>query len=125
MIYLDTHVVLWLYEGLLDRFPDFAKQQIEENDLIISPMVQLELQYLFEIKRIKRESKIIVKELQQKMGLEISDEPLEEIMEAALPLQWTRDPFDRLIVATAKLNHTLLLTKDANIALHYKHIIWD
>jgi len=125
VIYLDTHVVLWLYEGLLDRFPDFAKQQIEENDLIISPMVQLELQYLFEIKRIKRESKIIVKELQQKMGLEISDEPLEEIMEAALPLQWTRDPFDRLIVATAKLNHTLLLTKDANIALHYKHIIWD
>ncbi len=125
MIYLDTHVALWLYEGLLDRFPDFAKQQLEENDLIISPMVQLELQYLFEIKRIKRESKIIIKDLQQRIGLEISDEPLEAIVEAALPLQWTRDPFDRLIVATAKLNHNLLLTKDTNIALHYKHIIWD
>lgn len=125
MIYLDTHVVLWLYEGLLDRFPDFAKRQLEGNDLIISPMVELELQYLFEIKRIKRDSRTIINELASKIALEISDEPLQKIIQAAVPLHWTRDPFDRLIVATAQITNAMLLTKDENIASHYKHVIWD
>jgi PIN domain nuclease of toxin-antitoxin system len=49
MIYLDTHVVLWLYlrkgEGLSGR----ARQLIEYEDvIIISPMILLELDYLHE-----------------------------------------------------------------------------
>ena len=52
MIYLDTHVVLWLYaqrgKGLSER----ACQLIEcANFVIISPMVLLELEYLNEIGR--------------------------------------------------------------------------
>jgi PIN domain nuclease of toxin-antitoxin system len=125
VIYLDTHVVIWLYEGLLDRFSDFAKQQIEENNVIISPMVQLELQYLFEIKRIKCASRIIIHELENKIGLEISQEPLQNIIQAALPFHWTRDPFDRLIVATAQISKAMLLTKDKMISSYYKHAIWD
>ena len=125
MIYLDTHVVLWLYEGLLDRFSVSAKQQLEENDLIISPMVQLELQYLFEIKRIKRDSSVIVNELIKKISLEICKEPLQMIIQTAISLCWTRDPFDRLIVATAQISNATLLTKDTHIALHYKNAVWD
>ena len=52
MIYLDTHVVLWLYlrkgEGLSGR----ARQLIEyEPVILISPMILLELDYLHEIGR--------------------------------------------------------------------------
>lgn len=125
MIYLDTHVILWLYEGLLDQLSDFAKQQIEENDLIISPIVCLELQYLFEIKRITRKSEVILNELVNKISLEISQEPFQKIVETALTLSWTRDPFDRLIVATAQISNTLLLTKDKNITLNYKYAVWN
>ena len=53
-IYLDTHVVLWLSEGLVERLPKAARRSIEENDLLFSPMVRLELQYLYEIKRCTR-----------------------------------------------------------------------
>jgi PIN domain nuclease of toxin-antitoxin system len=125
VIYLDTHVVIWLYEGVLDRFPDFAKNQMESNDLMISPMVELELQYLYEIKRINRNSRTIINELTHKIGLEISKEPLYTIIQSAIPLHWTRDPFDRLIVANAHISNTMLLTKDTHIAAHYKHVIWD
>src|SRR5579862_641557 len=102
VIYLDTHVVLWLYEGLLDRLPDFAKQQLEENDLFISPIVQLELEYLFEIKRIKRDSKTIVNDLIDRIALQTCQAPLLKIIQIAIKLNWTRDPFDRLIVANAQ-----------------------
>ena len=39
MIYLDTHVVVWLYAGRTDLFPPLAKSQIDGNDLLISPLV--------------------------------------------------------------------------------------
>lgn len=52
MIYLNTHVVLWLYlrkgEGLSVR----ARQLIEyEPVILISPIILLELDYLHEIGR--------------------------------------------------------------------------
>lgn len=52
MIYLDTHVVIWLYIGDSTRFSETAKKAIEEHDLLISPLVTLELTYLYEIGRL-------------------------------------------------------------------------
>lgn len=34
LIYLDTHIVLWLYEGILDKFPTKAKKRLETDSLI-------------------------------------------------------------------------------------------
>jgi PIN domain nuclease of toxin-antitoxin system len=39
-------------------------------------------------------------------------------------IQWTRDPFDRIIVAQATLKHSPLITKDETLRKHYKHCIW-
>ena len=50
-IYLDTHVVAWLYSGLTDKLTDLAKTLINDNEVYISAIVRLELQYLYEIKR--------------------------------------------------------------------------
>lgn len=49
MIYLDTHVVVWLYAGLTAKLSDLAKLLINKHELYISPIVRLELQYLYEI----------------------------------------------------------------------------
>lgn len=38
MMFLDTHVVVWLYAGDVGRIPRVARQKIEEQDLLISPM---------------------------------------------------------------------------------------
>jgi PIN domain nuclease of toxin-antitoxin system len=52
MIYLDTHVVLWLYLRKGDGLSDFARHLIEyKPEILISPMVLLEMDYLHEIGR--------------------------------------------------------------------------
>ncbi len=52
LIYLDTHVVVWLYAGDLYLFSSRIQRDLEENALFISPIVSLEVQYLREIGRI-------------------------------------------------------------------------
>lgn len=125
MIYLDTHVLIWLYEGLLNKFPAKAFQQLENNKLLISPMVQLELEYLYEIKRIACQANEILNELIVKLGLAFSDESFKQVIYKATQLNWTRDPFDRIIVATAALEDSPLLTKDSKINNHYPYAIWQ
>lgn len=124
MIYLDTHVVVWLYEGLVDNFSVLAKNCLEKNELMISPMVELELQYLFEIKKINQKPKNILAELEQTIGLKVCAQPLATLVTTASTIHWTRDPFDRLIVAAAKNQKTILLTKDRVIKQHYEKALW-
>jgi PIN domain nuclease of toxin-antitoxin system len=44
VIYLDTHVVVWLYAGDLELLPQEVRELLEGEELVISPMVELELQ---------------------------------------------------------------------------------
>jgi len=99
MIYLDTHVVVWLYAGLTDHLSSQAIDLIESNRLAISPMVQLELQYLQEIERINADSALIIESLGYSIGLEICQIPFIQVITESISQTWTRDPFDRLIVA--------------------------
>ena len=124
MIYLDTHVVVWLYGGITERLSQRAKTLINEHDLLISPMVSLELQYLYEIGRITDDSATIMADLAQRVGLRVCNKSFEMIVTRARALSWTRDPFDRIIVAQAELNNNLLLSKDQSIRKNYLHAIW-
>ena len=63
VIYLDTHIVVWLYAGLVEKLTVTAKEAVEQYDILISHVVRLELQYLFEIGRIKTKPGTIVKSL--------------------------------------------------------------
>ena len=52
MIYLDTYVVVWLYQKNQSKFSPEVITLIDKEELLISPMVELELEYLFEIERM-------------------------------------------------------------------------
>ena len=107
MIYLDTHVVVWLYSGLADKLSDVAKSLINDHELYISVIVRLELQYLYEIERITVESSTIVTDLSSRIGLTICNQDFNLIIDQALGITWTRDPFDRLIVSNAIVNNNI------------------
>ena len=124
LIYLDTHVVAWLYAGNLDRISGRGVKLIRQKMLRISPMVRLELQYLYEIERVKTPASEVVASLEREIGLEICDHPFTSVTELAEHLAWTRDPFDRLIVAQAAIGQDLLLTRDEIIRNHYTHAVW-
>lgn len=124
MIYLDTHVVAWLYAGQTKKLSKKAKKLINEDDIYISAVVRLELQYLYEIQRIADEANEIVFDLSDRIGLKICDKSFHAIVSGALDLTWTRDPFDRIIIANAGLNSNILVTKDQNILQNYAHARW-
>jgi PIN domain nuclease of toxin-antitoxin system len=58
---------------------------------------------------------LIVRDLAVRIGLQVDGVSFERIVEHALSLSWTRDVFDRLIVAHAQVNEESLVSKDAII----------
>ena len=125
VIHLDTHVIVWLYAKELSRFSNAGLERIEANALFISPMVTLELEYLYETGKIRCKSRVICDSLEQTIGLHVCDDSFAALARVALDQTWTRDPFDRIIVAQAKLADAPLLTKDNSIIKHYKKAFWD
>ena len=59
-----------------------------------------------------------------RIGLSVCDKPFERVVQEALALSWTRDPFDRLIVAQAAVGGDLLVTRDKTILQHYEPARW-
>jgi len=102
-----------------------AKSLINDHEIYVSPIVRLELQYLYEIGRVRDESDVIIMDLSNRIGLRVCQKDFNLIIGQALRINWTRDPFDRVIVANAKLNQNMLLSKDQNILANYVHGKWD
>ncbi len=121
MIYLDTHVVVWLYAGELAKLSEPAKELINDNEIAISPIVRLELQYLYEIQWITVDAGDIVSDLSDRIGLKVCDKNFNTIISGAFNFSWTRDPFDRIIVSNASVNNNILVTKDQNMIEHYEN----
>ncbi|HEX5235731.1 MAG TPA: PIN domain-containing protein [Silvibacterium sp.] len=123
--YLDTNVVLWLASGALARIRPAARRALERADLLVSPIVLVELEYLFEIERIRISARDAQIKIETEIGVRICDLPFTQVSAVALDEKWTRDPFDRIIVAQAKANGLApLISADREIAAHYPRTIW-
>jgi PIN domain nuclease of toxin-antitoxin system len=124
LTYLDTHVAAWLFSNLVDLLPAGVRARLEESDLLISPAVKLELQYLYEIRRITSSAEHIVNSLEKEIALKICDLPFLKVVDVALTASWTRDPFDRLIASQATLRGATLLTRDRDLLTHCEWAEW-
>lgn len=124
MIFLDTHVVVWLYAGERNRIPAAVAARIEADDLFLSPIVPLELQFLREIGRLRAEPCRMLDVLRETIGAQVDNTPFFPVVLQAMEMKWTRDPFDRLIVSQALLRQAPLLTRDAKIRKHYAGAVW-
>jgi len=87
-------------------------------------MAVLELEVLFELKRIANDSTEIVADLHRQFGLTVASTPFMAVVEASRTFAWTREPFDRLIVANAIADGAHLLTADATILANFKEAVW-
>lgn len=98
---------------LLDRDPDPR----------ISPIILVELEFLREIGRLRESAEEIVGGLAGDFGLRVCGLEFENISRQAAKEGWTRDPFDRMIVAQARVADAPLITLDGVIRSHYARAI--
>lgn len=87
-------------------------------------MVKLELHYLYQKKRILNTAEHIIGTLQDEIDLKICQKNWTDVVNIAVTCDFTRDAFDRLIVAHAMLDNNILVSKDENLNNHYAHCIW-
>lgn len=124
-LYLDTHVAIWLRRGDLHRFPRPVRERLDRDpELRISPMVVVEIDVLHQIGRLREGSAALVGALSRELGLKVCELPFPAVAAAAAHVGWTRDPFDRLIVAHAVAARAPLVTRDADIHRHSPVAYW-
>jgi PIN domain nuclease of toxin-antitoxin system len=107
MVLLDTNALIWLEQGHAR-----AQRLLAPNQrLYASPASLLELQYLVEAGRIRVKSGSI-DALGNDSRWALDDPPAASWFSLAMDIGWTRDPFDRLLVAHARLRGWKFATAD-------------
>lgn len=126
MIHLDTQVVAWLYLRKTKNLSDVAKRLLRRSGApVISPLVVVELEILTKLGRIDPPSvPAMIAALEDQIGLVQSDAAMSAVAQAACRFGWTRDPFDRLIVANAMADGAQLVTADQMILRHFDQAVW-
>jgi PIN domain nuclease of toxin-antitoxin system len=124
VIYLDTHVLIFLYAGEVERLGAAARAAIEDGDLVTSPAAVLELEFLHEIGRLRPTASKVMAGLGSEVGIRVCELSFYKVVTQALQERWGRDPFDRLIVANARALDAILVTKDERIQRHYSRAVW-
>jgi PIN domain nuclease of toxin-antitoxin system len=124
LIHLDTHVVIWLAERRESALSTTARRALDREPIGVSAMVVLELETLHEAGKLRNEPDRVIGILERNIGLSRSRAPFVDVVDAARTFAWTRDPFDRLIVANAMADGVRLLTADEHILRHFRDAVW-
>ena len=123
--YLDTNVAIFLHSGDAGRLTPRAISQLERSGLLVSAMVMLELEILYEKGVLRYPAAQILADLSQQIAVSVCQLPMAVVMGYALRVKWTRDPGDRVIVANAMANNDApLITSDRRIQAEYPNVIW-
>jgi PIN domain nuclease of toxin-antitoxin system len=118
---LDTHFLLWAVVG---------HPRIDEFDWLdayrpwgVSPVSLLEIRYLSEVGRLELDDEGFLKALDRDPRFVVDEVPLLRLIHQALPLDWTRDPFDRLLAAHSLARRTPLCTLDRRIQARHPLVL--
>jgi PIN domain nuclease of toxin-antitoxin system len=87
--------------------------------------VLVEMEVLLVMGRIREPVATVWNILSEDHGVMEAEGSLQPIGARARRLGWTRDPFDRLIVAHALACDAVLLTADSSLREHCSQASWD
>ena len=120
-VLLDTHFLLWIVLDIarLDEFPWLGGYQ----PWGVSPVSLLEIQFLAEAGRLEVKQPQFVEALRGDRRFIVDEVALVALIEKALPLSWTRDPFDRLLAAHSESRRVPLCTLDRRMREEHRLIV--
>jgi len=110
---LDTHFLLWIALDVprVDEFPWLERYR----PWGVSPVSFLEVQFLSEVGKIEAKTDEFMEAVGRDARFVIDEVPLVPLIEKAVRLSWTRDPFDRLLAAHSEARGTPLCTLDRTL----------
>ena len=113
-ILLDTHVVIWWYEDPL-RLKDEARKIIEDrqNVLFLSPIIIWEISIKQTLNKLRVPEGLIEKAIHDLIEIPITIKHTQALKKLSLI---HNDPFDRILIAQAKVENLCLMTRDKQIA---------
>ena len=117
---LDTHFLIWLVLGSkrLAEFPWIERHQ----PWGVSPVSFLEIQFLAEIGRLSVRNPEFTGAVMEDPRFTVDDIPLLTVIRHGLRLNWTRDPFDRMLVAHSMARRIPFCTVDRRVRAHHRLI---
>ena len=115
---LDTHFLVWLVLGN-KRIAEFPWID-EHRPWGVSPVSFLEIQFLAEIGRLSVRNPEFMNTVMADSRFTVDDIPLANLVRHSLKLDWTRDPFDRLLVAHSMARRVPFCTVDRDIRDHHR-----
>ena len=89
----------------------------------MSPISLLEIEFLPEVGRLSVKNPEFTNSVMNDSRFIIDDLPVETLISHALSLGWTRDPFDRLLVAHSSARRVASCTMDRGIRDHHRFIL--
>ena len=110
MILLDTNALIWIAVG----HPRSRSLLKRRDRLYVSPASLLELQVVQESGKVRFHDATAEWVVEDDRWLVDEPPAVAWFLEAA-EVGWSRDPFDRLLVAHARLRHWRLATADARL----------
>jgi PIN domain nuclease of toxin-antitoxin system len=118
---LDTHFLMWLAIDAprLAEFPWLESYR----PWGVSPISFLEIKYLHEVGKLQVDIDAFTDAISSDDRFVVDEVPLLRLVTTAFPIDWTRDPFDRLLSAHSTARRTPLCTIDRRVRQHHEHIV--
>ena len=120
-VLLDTHFLLWLVldAARIDEFPWLERYR----PWTVSPVTFLEIRFLTEVGRLEAVDPGFVDAVGRDPRFVVDEAPLMALVRHALPLAWTRDPFDRLLAAHSTARRLPLCTLDRRMRAEHRMLV--
>jgi PIN domain nuclease of toxin-antitoxin system len=120
---LDTHFLIWIVTKA-KRLKQFS--WIEHyHPWGVSPISFLEIQFLSEVGRVQVRNPDFTRAVMTDSRFIVDDASFATVIQKALPISWTRDPFDRFLAAHSLVRLTPLCSVDSVILENHKLIVPD
>jgi PIN domain nuclease of toxin-antitoxin system len=118
-ILMDTHVILWLTQsesGLGAKARAVCEEALARDELTISPVVYYELADLVRKKRLQQQIEMH-RWRRELLSMGVLELPVSGpvAIQASELVNFHKDPWDRMIVATSLVHESTLITADRAI----------
>ena len=120
---LDTHFLLWIVLDVprVDEFPWLDRYR----PWGVSPVSFLEVTFLGEVGRLEIRHPGFVDAISADPRFVVDEPPLLALVEKAVLLTWTRDPFDRLLAAHSEARRVPLCTLDRRMRREHRFMVQE